>query len=310
MHSHFTGIIFQRIGEGVDLRLTRRADLAADRIALRDDREMAVIETASPEMARKLRRVLERVFVSAGAGGLMTPAQADDAITRCRRMGFVVHTRDSLAKRKAVLTTRDAVVETRRVPDPSMTRAELLHQLERWPNARWVGYVRADVSMGELIGGMSRIRRRTETQTQAAAEFKNLAERAMLGAGGAIDYSVARVDTSPAAGNPVADSGEDARQRIGELRAALGGLAAVAERVIVNGELVSEVAMSMGMGKGGHARDRVTRMVLQAADVLAAELGFVARGRHKRDGERWDDGSEQVFTGDGEKTVLIPKRAA
>ena len=304
------GIVFEKISGEIDLKLTRRADLAADRMVRPNSRELAVIETSSTDLARKLRRVLERVFVQAGAGGLMTPAQAEDAITRCRRMGFICHTADRVQRRSLAQVTRRTVVETRRVPDPMITRAELLHQLERWPDARWVGYVRADVSMSELIGGMSRIRKRTETQTQAAAEFKNLAERAMLGAGRAIDYERVRVDTSPASGNSIADTGEDARQRIGQLRKKLGRLANVAERVIINGETVSEVAEALGTGKGGAARDRVTRMVLQAADVLAQELGFVARGRRKREGERWDDGSVQTFTSDGDTAVRLPKRAA
>jgi hypothetical protein len=285
------GIIFTAASGWARLKLTRRADLAADRVARPGAAELAVIETNTSELAAKLRRVLEQVFVKPGSGGLFTAAQVDDAMTRCRRMGFIVHTADSQRRRKPVMVTRQAVVETRRVPDPSMSRAELLHQLERFPDARWIGFIRADTNMSELIGGMSRIRRRTETQTQAAAEFKSLAERAMIGGGRAIDYAAPRVDTSRSAGNAVADTGEDARRRLGHLRAKLGDLAPVAERVIINGELVSEVTVSLGMGKGGAARDRVTRTVLQAADVLAVELGFVARGRRKLEGERWDDGS-------------------
>jgi len=307
VHATSPGIIFETIGGEVNLKLTRRADLAANRISLRGDREIAAIETANWDLAKKLRRVLERVFVPAGAGGLMTRAQADDAITRCRRMGFSVHTKDGQARRNAASSSRKTVIEKRRVPDPMMSRAEMLHQLEQFPDARWIGYIRANTNMSELIGGMSRIRKRTAVQTQAAAEFRTLAERAMLGAGGAIDYSVPRVDTSHGPGNPVADNGEDARQRLEDLRAKLGNLAGIAERIIINGELVSEVAASLGRGKGGASRDHVTAMLLRAADILALELGFVARGHRKKSGEQWDDGSQKVFTGDNMRSVIASR---
>jgi len=306
-----TGIIFEAEVGGVRIRVTRRADLAIGRIGRPSAPVVAVIEANGAELSNKLRRVLEQVFVAPGSAGLMTPAQVDDAVTRCRRMGFAVHTKEGVGRRKPVVArTREPVVEKRRVQDPSMSRAELLHQLERFPDARWVGFIRADTNMSELIGGMSRIRKRTETQTQAAAEFKNLSERAMLGAGGAIDYAAPRVDTSPGAGNVVADTGEDARRRLRNARFRLGTLTSIADRVIVGGETVSEVAEAFGKGKGGAARDRVTRMVLEAADLPAIEFGFIARGRHKQEGERWDDQSRQTFTSDGEKAAIKRPRAA
>jgi hypothetical protein len=171
------------------------------------------------------------------------------------------------------------VIQRRRVLDPSMSRAELLHQLGQHPDARWIGYQRSDVNLSELIGGFARVRKRTEAQTQAAAEYRNLAERAMLGGSKAVDLSAVRVDVSFDATNSIMVIGAEARSKLEDARDRLGDLATIVDRVIVSGESISELTLAIGWGAGARARDRATKMLLAAADELALEFGFVARGK-------------------------------
>lgn len=158
-----------------------------------------------------------------------------------------------------------------------MSKAELLHQLDQYPDARWVGKVRADVNMSGLIGGLSRIKGRTEPQVQGAAAFRSVAERAQLGATRAIDYGAPRVDTSGPTAAAVVDTGEDARRDYARARAALGigsKRLALAEAIIVQGASVSEVADRLGFGRGGTGREKATHLVLDAADELARVFKF------------------------------------
>jgi hypothetical protein len=274
-----SGLVFRRDHAGIRLYDTKRVDLAVDRFRLRNSADIAAIEIGDPGRGR-LRRVLEQKFTLPGSGGTFTNEAVDLAINACRRLwAMPCHHRDDIRKPEPIVAWHQPIIQRRRVEDPYMTRSEMLQQLKVHPDARWIGYQRSDVNMSELIGGFARVKKRTEAQTQAAAEFRNLAERAMLGGSKAVDLSAIRVDTSADASNPIMVIGAEARARLQDARNRLGDLATVAERIIVGGESISELTVSIGWGSGARARDRVTKMLLKATDELALEFGFVARGK-------------------------------
>ncbi|RUT32631.1 hypothetical protein EMQ25_05645 [Arsenicitalea aurantiaca] len=321
-----SGLVFKAGARGEALiSITRRADLARSRMdvqfrrqldyaraknaALRSGHEiaarvhvevLAVIETPNVEFARKLRRVLERVFVQPGRACAFTEEQVLDAVSRCTRLGLRCHRAGRSVIERPVRPKPD--LEQRYVPDPMMTRAELLHQIDRFPRRRRAGQVKADVSMSTLIGGLSRVRNRTETQTQGAAHFRRVAERAQLGAARAIDYEAVKVDTSGSGQNLVAEIGADARQEYADAIARLGtgtDRAAVAEHVIVHGLTISKVGRVLGFGDTGAAREKVTAIALAAADELAEHFGYVGSRKGRARPENWSDGARaSIVRGD------------
>lgn len=305
------GLAFARNHAGIRLIETKRVDLAIDRFGLRNSADIAAIEIGDPGRGR-LRRVLEQTLSSPGSGGTFTEAQVDDAINRCRRLGLTCHHRDDIRKPHPLVAWRQPVIQRRRVLDPLMSRAELLHQLTQHPDARWTGYIRADVNLTELIGGLARVREKTEAQVQGAAKFRNVAERAIIGGAKAIDYEVVRVDSSGPAENREIVTTEDARRQFMGAVTRLGGagshLHLVAEKIIVHGMTITQAAESIIGKSGGAARRRVTDDVLEAATILAEQFGFAADRTSRAKAASWSDGSQQTFTIDGMTTVRSTRR--
>lgn len=293
----FRGIYFKAEPGGARIRISKRIDLVVDRLNHWSTDDLAAIETKTRDLALKLRRVLERAFVGSGSGGLFTLAQVDDAIGRCRRYGFTCHLRGENDKGKPA-TWRQPIIERRRVQDPMMSRAELLHQIEQFPDARWVGYTRADVNLSELIGGLSRIRRRTEAQTQGAAAFRNAAEQAQIGGAKAIDYGAVKVDSSGPTGDSVTEKSERARKQYQDAIERLGDVAPIAERIIVQGFTVSEAAQWLGLGSGGAARQKLTSAVLAAADELAEQFGYAGDRKSRASITAWSNGKAVIIRDD------------
>lgn len=103
---------------------------------------------------------------------------------------------------------RQMFIQTRLVPDPSMTDAEFLFQkareLDRANAARSkpnlnLGKVRADENAMTRIGALVFIRKREDYHERAAEEFKSLYEARYGGQGGVMDPGRVQVDTSPIA---------------------------------------------------------------------------------------------------------------
>jgi len=305
------GLAFARSHAGIRLHETKRVDLAVDRFSLRNSADIAAIEIGDPGRGR-LRRVLEQTLSEPGSGGTFTEAQVDDAINRCRRLGLACHHRDDIRKPRPVVAWRQPVIQRRRVLDPLMSRAELLHQLDQHPDARWTGYIRADVNLTELIGGLARVREKTEAQIQGAAHFRNVAERATIGAARAIDYSLPTVDSSGPVESREIMATEEARRQLMSAVTRLGGagsrLHVVAEQVIVHGLSVAQAAESIAGKSGGAARRRITSDVLQAATILAEAFGFAADRTSRAKATGWQDGSQQTFTREGKTRVISTRR--
>ncbi|MDB5540543.1 MAG: hypothetical protein JWQ89_2270 [Devosia sp.] len=333
------GIIFILDGSSARIRVSKRVDLSRSRmeqqVARRQDLDRAkrlaqrrgetidrsvtvdvlgVVETPSMDSARKLRRVLLQVFAGPGSGDLVATAKVPDALARCRRFGkgLAVYEPNSPAPARRAIFNGPSV-DRRYVPDPLMTRSTFIEESAKFPDARWVGWIKADVSMQVLIGGLARVRGKTEAQVQAAAEYRNLAERALIGGAKAIDYSKTRVDTSGPSENYEIEGTEEARRKYLAAVERLGGPEShrclVVEKMIVHGMSVSAVALELLHGEGGAAREKVTAEVLAATDELAKEFGYAADPARNAKPTAWSDGSQQTFTADGETAVIATRRA-
>lgn len=313
------GILFKHHAYGmVRLELTLRSDLAVDRLVGRRGSDLlGVVQAPTFEAAKKLRRVLERAFCPSGSGNTMPAASVADALDRCRRLPaakgvFLVHGLDAspVAQVTPTITNRITIVR-RVVQDPMLDGEQLRHELdEHDENPRWQqpGYIRADVNLASLIGGLSRVKGISEAQREGAKDFRTAAEQAQIGGARAIDYSKARVDTSGPVADLVETMGADARSDYASARSKLGAgtlLLAVAERVIVDGQSIVECAESLGLGSGGAARKRVRRAAFAAATTLARHYGHDRhndRSRLKFVGERPDR-----FTADGQKASIASR---
>lgn len=162
----------------------------------------------------------------------------------------------------------------RMVPDPSMTDAEYFHQRQT-KNGEHVGKVVAAISMIELIGGLARLKDRTEPQEAAAARFRTLHDRAQIGGARATDYAAARVDTSGQSPNANAEFGEDARRQYRYAVQHLGMVrSSIIERVVIHDHSISMIA-----GASSRARARVTRELLDGLDALAVYFKLAAPPR-------------------------------
>jgi len=89
----------------------------------------------------------------------------------------------------------DSSLERIHVANPDRSDEQVAYEIE----TNGVGssdLIEVDRNMAILIGGLFRVKARTEIQTLAAARYRDVYERAQLGGARAIDYSSARVDTS------------------------------------------------------------------------------------------------------------------
>jgi hypothetical protein len=340
--SRVVGIAFETdVNQHVRIRTTKRADLAVSRMrqqarrlsdldqarrlaARRGEKPpqrtarldiLGVVETPSEAGADKLRRALQRAFAAPGSGDLIEQRLVADALSRCRKLGkgLVVHFPEPPpAERRQIFNA--PVVSRRWVPDPMMTKANLLEQQARFPEARWIGWTKSDVNLQSLVGGFARVREKTEAQIQGAAEFRNVAERAIIGGAKAIDYAVTRVDSSGPVENREIVSTEDARRKLMGAVTRLGGagsrLHIVAEKIIVHGMTIAQAAESIAGSSGGAARKRITEDVLSAATILAEEFGFASDRSSRAKMSGWSDGGPQTFTADGSKTAISARRVS
>lgn len=212
-------------------------------------------------------------------------------------------------KKMDAARTLAPVIKRRLVENPLRTAATHEHELRQaeegvspakdaaevvvWKDGEGnvvAGMIEADVNLTTMIGGLARIRGRSEAQTLAAARFRALFDRAQVGAARAIDYEAVRVDVSGASDSTVFEIGDQARrgyiaavQRLGMLHSNL------LEKVVCYDVSLRDIARGLGEGEGGSARERTKRRVLVAIDVLVEHFGYVgsapATTRMRVDGE-------------------------
>lgn len=180
--------------------------------------------------------------------------------------------RKGLRKMDLVATDGVRQVERRLVPDPMMTDAEYFEQ-RRTKSGPHVGKVSAEINMVELIGGLARIRDRSDVQEAAAARFRLLHERAQLGGARSIDYAAPRVDTS--GGGDAVAFGEDARRDYADAVRHMGLVrSSLVERVVVYDMSLRDVA-----GQGGRNKARAKKGLQDALDDLAVHFRLAPKPR-------------------------------
>ncbi len=142
-----------------------------------------------------------------------------------------------------------------------------------------------------LVGGLARVKGRTEAQFLAAARYCHLYERSQIGGARATDYTQVRVDTSGPRQDQVTGRQDDDRAELDLARKAMGERAtSIVDQVVVYGASIRSLAEKMGHGSGGQGRRRAERELLDALDVLVDCFGLLPQ-RDKR-AHKWSDGSK------------------
>ncbi|MCZ4270906.1 hypothetical protein [Maritalea porphyrae] len=170
-----------------------------------------------------------------------------------------------------------ADIQTRFLDDPTMSKAERLHQHEKRPNDPRVGKERVNVNLATRLGGYSKFKNRTAVREEIATRFLYTYERGMIGGG--TDYTLKEaVDSSGA--NPELNliKGADARALIIEAQMILGYYYDFLEWVIVRGETTTQLARRyprMFTGSEKTARIKAGEAIHKGLDMLAEKWGMV-----------------------------------
>lgn len=175
------------------------------------------------------------------------------------------------------------------VPNPMITQG-LLDAVESGevatPHDRSSGVMRNEVV---LVGGLARVRGRTEAQFLAAARYCHLYETSLIGPLRATDYAQLRVDSTSLRQDYGTASQDDARRDLDVARKALGARAAsIVDQIVVHGQSVRGLADKLKLGQGGQARRRLEKELLDALDVLAAVFGMLPKDKGRN--RSWSDG--------------------
>lgn len=177
------------------------------------------------------------------------------------------------------------------VPNPMITQG-LLDAVESGEvttqHDRSAGVMRNEVL---LVGGLSRVKGKSEVQFLAAAKYCHLYETSQIGPLKATDYGQLRVDTSGPRQDHVTASQDDARAELEACRKSLGARAAsIVDQIVVHGSSVRSLCEKLNMGQGGQARRRLEKELLTALDVLANYFKLspasTSKGRGEMVGER------------------------
>ena len=172
---------------------------------------------------------------------------------------------------------RAADIQTRLLPDPTMSRAEKLHQLDKRPNDPKVGNAHVEVNLATRLGGYSRFKNRTLLREETAAKFLAYYERGMIGGGS--DYTIKEpVDSSGASPELNLIKGHDARAKMIEAQMILEEKYDFLEWVIVRGETTTQLAKRyprMFTGVEKTARMKAAEAIQEGLDMLAENWGMV-----------------------------------
>ncbi|MCF1744747.1 DUF6456 domain-containing protein [Paradevosia shaoguanensis] len=157
----------------------------------------------------------------------------------------------------------------------------------------------AAINQTLLVGGLARVKGKTEAQFLAATRYCHLSERSQIGGAKATDYSQVRVDTSGPQQDQISAAQDDARAELMGAQRALGPEAtAIVDQVVVYGGSVRTLAKRLGYAEGGQGRKRAERRLLQALDVLVDHFNLLPPDTPRR--RAWNDGSRAVIVDDDE----------
>ena len=168
------------------------------------------------------------------------------------------------------------------VPNPMITQG-LLDAVEsgevETQHDRHSGVMRNEAV---LVGGLARVRGKSEAQFLAAARYCHLFETSQIGPLQATDYTQVRVDTSGPRQDQVSARQDDTRAELEAARAALGPRAAsIVDQIVVHGTSVRALAEKLKMGQGGQARRRLEKELLAALDVLVGHFRMLPAEKGK-----------------------------
>jgi hypothetical protein len=181
------------------------------------------------------------------------------------------------------------VIEEALVPNPMITQGLLDAVAEgevTTQHDRHSGVLRNQVV---LVGGLARVKNKSDAQFLAAARYLSLYETSQIGPMKATDYSQVRVDTSGPRQDQVSASQDDTRAELEGARRALGARAAsIVDQVVVYGLSVRALCEKLKMGQGGQARRKLEKELLDALDVLVRHFRLLPKDTGKPTG--WSDG--------------------
>lgn len=179
----------------------------------------------------------------------------------------------------------------RLVPNPSITQGLLDAVASGEVETKHQSSQTAAFNEALLVGGLSRVKSRTEAQFLAAARYCSLYEQSQIGGARATDYSQVRVDTSGPRQDQISARQDDTRKEIEGARKAMGERAtSIVDRVVVYGASIRDLAQNSGHGTGGQGRRRAEAELLAALDVLVEHFGLLPPESPRQ--RRWSDGSK------------------
>lgn len=168
------------------------------------------------------------------------------------------------------------------VPNPMITQGLLDAVASGEVTTQHQASIMAAKNNAILVGGLARVKGKTEAQFLAAAKYLQLFESAQIGPMKATDYTQVRVDTSGPRQEQVSSIMDTSQVELAGARAALGGRAAsIVDRVVVFGMSVRGLAEKLRMGQGGQARRRLEKELLEALDVLAKHFKLMPAEKGK-----------------------------
>lgn len=189
------------------------------------------------------------------------------------------------------------VIASRLTDDPSVTKGLLEAVANGEVQTKHKERKFTPHNMVILIGGLARVKARTEAQTLAAIRYGNLFDRAQIGGARATDYTQVKVDTSGPKQDQITAAQDDARRELADARKALGTRSAgIVDMVVIGGASVRKLALKLGYGESGKARRKAEADLLAAVEELVVffKLDPSAKSRP----HRWSDGSKAVIIED------------
>lgn len=201
------------------------------------------------------------------------------------------------------------VIASRLTDDPSVTKGLLEAVASGEVETKHEERKFTPHNMVILIGGLARVKSRTEAQTLAAIRYAKLFDLSQIGGARAIDYEAVKVDTSGPQQDQITAAQDDARRELADARVALGRRATgIVDAVVIGGSSIRRLAKRLHYGESGKARRKAEKELLDAMNVLVEffKLDPPVKART----HRWTDGSKAVIVEDENGNPVQNREAA
>lgn len=251
------------------------AELPAAEAAMRA--ESAIYSQAYEQSVRELHR-LYAVMASERARSILAERRVDE-------LRAVVDEGEPDTKR---------VVRSRLADDPSVTKGLLEAVANGEVETKHEERKNTPHNMVILIGGLARVKTKSEAQILAAIRYGNLFDRAQHGGARAVDYEQVKVDTSGPRQDQISADQDDARSALADARTALGlRRTSIVDMVVVGGMSVRSLAGRLGHGDGGQGRRRAEKELMDAVDALVVHFKLDPPAKSRP--HSWNDGTKAVI---------------